>query len=70
MRAVLRSCPDELDSLGVRETRVSDALLAELDGFNGFDTSMQRNSAVTEQALRPFASARPGFKRLAIRGIP
>jgi len=62
LRRALSGCPEELDSLGLRGTPVSDALFADLERFQHLKYLDAVDTRITKEALRRFAERRPGFK--------
>ncbi len=61
VRRILSACPEDLDSVGLRGTPVSDALFADLGRFARLRYVDAVNTSITPQALHRFGDGRPGF---------
>lgn len=62
LRSLLAACPENLSSLGLRGTPVSDAVLPDLERFSKLAYLDAVDTRITKDALRRFAVQRPGFK--------
>lgn len=64
LRRILSACPEDLDSLGLRGTPVSDALLGDLGRFARLKYVDAVDTKITREALQRVGDGRPGFKCL------
>jgi hypothetical protein len=62
LRRLLALCPNELDSVGLRRTPVSDGVLADLERFPGLNYLDAVDTRISKTALERFAERRPNFK--------
>jgi len=62
VRGLLSRCPERLESLGLRGTPVTDAILAELERFPGLRDLDAVRTKISTDALHAFAARRPGFR--------